>query len=118
MGLDIEELKTAFSNKENLYYPLKEKISDKEKELIEQSQLKGIYLKNETYPYYPYKDIAGTLLGFVDKDQNGKYGIQGYYNNILGKKRKGKLGFQCKYKGINIDAILIFKKKTELLRSL
>ncbi|HNZ84012.1 MAG TPA: penicillin-binding protein 2 [Candidatus Pacearchaeota archaeon] len=130
LGLDIEELKTAFSNKENLYYPLKEKISDKEKELIEQSQLKGIYLKNETYPYYPYKDIAGTLLGFVDKDQNGKYGIQGYYNNTLRgkeefvKKEKGILGYFFSQEGKNIqgsDLILtvdinIQKKAEELLR--
>ncbi len=130
LGLDKGILEIQFARKENMYYPLKTKLSDKELELINQSKIKGIYLKDDVYVYYPFKETAGTILGFVDKDQNGKYGIQGYYDNVLKgkddfvKKEKGILGYFFSGERQNIqgsDLVLtidlnIQKKAEELLK--
>jgi cell division protein FtsI/penicillin-binding protein 2 len=33
--------------------------------------------------FFPEKNISGQLIGFVDNDSNGKYGIESYFNDYL-----------------------------------
>ena len=32
---------------------------------------------------YPYNELAAQLIGFTNNDNVGRYGIEGYFNNIL-----------------------------------
>ncbi|MCX6759363.1 MAG: penicillin-binding protein 2 [Candidatus Nealsonbacteria bacterium] len=78
--------------KNNLYEPIKKRITDEEIQKIKELNLKGIYLDREKGRYYPQGTFASQLIGFVDADRQGQYGIEGYDDEILrGKKdQRGK----------------------------
>ncbi|MBU1092266.1 penicillin-binding protein 2 [Patescibacteria group bacterium] len=63
--------------------PLKRRIEVKEKEAIEALTLEGVYLRSEEYRYYPEDDLASNTLGFVNRDRQGQYGIEGYFDQEL-----------------------------------
>ena len=37
----------------------------------------------ETGRYYPQEAFASQLIGFIDNNLQGQYGIEGYYDDIL-----------------------------------
>lgn len=45
--------------------------------------LRGIQLKDEYWRYYPEKFLAAQVLGFVDGEGTGQYGLEGYFDNEL-----------------------------------
>jgi len=83
--IDEDALLAKFE-KDNLYEIIKKRITDEEIEIIRGLSLKGIYLGKETGRYYPQETLASQLIGFLDADGTGQYGLEGYYDEIL----KGK----------------------------
>ncbi|HCR42048.1 TPA: hypothetical protein DIV45_01625 [Patescibacteria group bacterium] len=63
--------------------PLKRRVEVREKEAIEALALDGVYLRTEEYRYYPEDDLASNLLGFVNRDRKGQYGVEGYFDQEL-----------------------------------
>lgn len=84
-----DEIKKKLDAGTKMYAPLAHRVSDEQVEKIKKLDLKGIYYEKEPWRYYPDKELAAHILGFVgykgDKKQ-GMYGIEGYYNNILSGK--------------------------------
>ena len=60
--------------------------------IINQKKLIGVYFEEKVSRFYPEKNLASQVIGFVQKDNigEGKYGIEGHFNNIL----KGQDGFK------------------------
>jgi len=85
--------------RDSLYELIKEKISQEELQTLEGKNLAGVYSKEEKLRYYPYGDFASHILGFVNKDGQGQYGIEEYWNDALqGEEEflegeKGPLGY-------------------------
>jgi stage V sporulation protein D (sporulation-specific penicillin-binding protein) len=50
---------------------------------IESEGLRSVYLVEESRRYYPYGSLAATVLGFVNRDQSGAYGLESYYESLL-----------------------------------
>ena len=50
---------------------------------IKENDIKGIYLSEDTMRYYPYGNLASTVLGFTGNDGTGAYGLEDYYNKTL-----------------------------------
>ena len=73
--------------KDNLYEPIKKKITNEEVQKIKEINLSGIYLGKETGRYYPQETLASQLVGFLDANLQGQYGIEGYYNDVLQGRR-------------------------------
>ncbi|MBU2579187.1 penicillin-binding protein 2 [Patescibacteria group bacterium] len=73
---------------------LKREVSNPVLEQIEAKKLKGIVVDKIWGRVYPQKELASHLLGFLDTNGEGQYGIEGSYNKILqGEKefeQKGK----------------------------
>lgn len=86
LSLD-ENFVLAKLKKENLYEPIKKRISDQEVQEIKELNLKGVYLGKESGRYYPQETLASQVVGFLDANLEGQYGIEGYYNEILQGKR-------------------------------
>jgi len=63
--------------------PLKRKIGEKEAEAIRKLNLDGVYLVPEKYRYYPEGEMASHLLGFVNADRIGQYGVEAYFEKLL-----------------------------------
>ena len=77
--------------KDSLYEVLKKKLTKEEAGKIGELDLEGIHLAEEKGRYYPQETLASQLAGFLDADRTGRYGLEGYYDNILKgqKDRKG-----------------------------
>lgn len=53
--------------------------SDKEKS----AYVKGIWFEEKYLRKYPYDSLAAALIGFTVKGNEGSWGIEGYYNDML-----------------------------------
>jgi len=87
-GTGIEESDLLeMTNSEKIYIPpLKRRIEELEAKEIRELDLDGVYLRTEEYRYFPEDDLAASVLGFVNRDQIGQYGIEGYFNKELSGK--------------------------------
>jgi len=68
------------------YEPLKSKLSDETAEQIKNLNFKGVYLADEDLRWYPQKNLASHLLGFVgykDGQKLGQYGLEGFWEENL-----------------------------------
>lgn len=75
-----------FNKKDKYYYPLRERIDDETIKKIEGLGLKGVDWVNRSYRFYPEKGVGGQIFGFWGYDgdeRRGKYGLEGYYDNLL-----------------------------------
>ncbi|MFH0912505.1 MAG: penicillin-binding protein 2 [Patescibacteria group bacterium] len=89
---DITEAELLDILESNKVYapPLKRRVEVKEKEEIQNLNLDGVYFRSEEYRYYPEDSLASQVLGFVNRDQLGQYGIEGYFDQEL----SGKAGLE------------------------
>lgn len=69
--------------RDSLYELIKEKISEEELTNLKEQELTGVYFAEEKLRYYPYDDLAAHLLGFVNKDGFGQYGLEEYWDDAL-----------------------------------
>jgi len=88
LKLKEEDILKLIQDNRKYYVPLKHKISDKEKEEIEKLKFTGIYFTPEQQRIYPEHQLAAHVLGFVNNEGVGQYGIEGYFN----KELRGKPG--------------------------
>lgn len=52
-------------------------------EFIKEKDIKGLWCEEATKRYYPYENLASTVIGFTNIDNDGAYGIEAYYNEVL-----------------------------------
>jgi len=85
LSLDKDFLlaKLQKENLYNLYEPLKKKLTEEEIEKINNLKIKGIYLGKEKGRYYPQETMASQLVGFLDAEQKGQYGLEYEYDDVL-----------------------------------
>ena len=70
------------------YVPLKrltyEEISGfKEAQEAEGSKIRGVWFEEEYKRIYPYDSLACDVIGFTSTDNQGSYGLEEYYNDLL-----------------------------------
>ncbi|OGB75137.1 hypothetical protein A2810_00690 [candidate division Kazan bacterium RIFCSPHIGHO2_01_FULL_49_10] len=102
VGTGIEEGQLIEMMKSEKIYvaPLKRRIEKTEADEIKSLDLEGVYLRTEEYRYYPEDSLAAQVLGFVNRDMAGQYGVEGYFNGELSGKQgsanveKSSLGAQ------------------------
>lgn len=75
---------------ESLYTVLKTGLQDEEIKKIEEANLTGVHLGKESGRYYPQETLASKVVGFLDKDGKGQYGLEEYYDETLQGKKKTK----------------------------
>ncbi len=87
LQLDEATLYEAFRDTESKYCQVKAKIekplADQVRELCDRLNLRGIYMKQDTKRYYPYEELAATVLGFTNADSTGIEGLESYYDERL-----------------------------------
>ncbi|HVE80838.1 MAG TPA: penicillin-binding protein 2 [Candidatus Dormibacteraeota bacterium] len=72
------------------YVVLKRKIDAPTAQKISALNLKGVGLRDQDYRVYPEGALGSQVLGFVNTEGNGQYGIEGFLNLQL----KGVSGLQ------------------------
>jgi stage V sporulation protein D (sporulation-specific penicillin-binding protein) len=79
---DPKELIALF-DKNKVYAVIKKEIEHELAEKIKKENLPGIYLSDQSVRYYPEGSLASQLLGYVDSEGRGNYGIEQYFNEEL-----------------------------------
>lgn len=59
------------------------KISDEKADAVRKLKLPGIYLTPESRRYYPSKELAAHVVGFVGLDNKGLSGVEYQYENVI-----------------------------------
>jgi cell division protein FtsI/penicillin-binding protein 2 len=96
-------------DKPDSYTIIKKELSDQEVAAVKNvlsnnntatsEKLTGISLENSPGRYYPQEEMASQLIGFLGAaDNQGQYGIEGYYDDLL----KGKTGIKENKKGLSV----------------
>ena len=106
--LDIkqEELTTNFDDKVLTYQVLYRGITKRQKDMIEEKKLIGIYAEDSIKRLYPNGDLFSHLIGYVGTDSigrpQGNYGVEGFFWGDI----KGKEGASQQEKDLSGKAII------------
>ena len=90
LNLPVDFILEKLNKEGTLYSLIKNRISDEAVDGLKKAKLSGIYIKEERGRYFPQETMASQLIGFVDANSHGQYGLEAYYNNILTGKNGGK----------------------------
>ncbi|MFA6081841.1 MAG: penicillin-binding protein 2 [Patescibacteria group bacterium] len=83
IGMDEAALFDLINNKKTYIPPVAKKLSLEVGQQIIAMHLNGVTVSIDGYRTYPEGQLASQLLGFVNAEGNGQYGVEGYYNNQL-----------------------------------
>lgn len=82
-------------NNTKLYIPpIKRNLSYNEAEKVKNLEFEGVYLTSEQTRFYPEDGVAAQVLGFVNNEGKGQYGIEGYFDEILAPKKGSRQNAQ------------------------
>jgi cell division protein FtsI (penicillin-binding protein 3) len=88
LGIPRDVLEARFESGGSFVWILRKLPPDKV-EAVRALNLKGVYLQGENQRYYPKRELAAHVLGFVDLDEKGLGGIEyGLDSTIRGKSEK------------------------------
>jgi len=77
-GVILGKLKSG-----NSYQPIKNKLTQEEIERLKDEKIEGIFLESNRGRYYPQEKLASQVIGFLDPNGSGNYGLEEYYDDIL-----------------------------------
>lgn len=80
-------------NNNKLYIPpIKRGLTLDQADAISNKKIAGIFVMPEYSRFYPEGSLASQLLGFVNSDGIGNYGVEGHYNSELTGKEGNVVG--------------------------
>lgn len=82
-GNTVGDFETGLNDKELRYTILARQVSKTQKELIEEEDLSGVGFQEESKRVYTEGQLAAQVLGFVNSEGEGQYGIEGAMNTEL-----------------------------------
>jgi len=89
LGYDENEIRTLIYDNADSSYVVYEKdadyskISEYKKYQASKSKVTGVWFEEEFARIYPYSSLASHVIGFVNSDGSGSYGLEQYYNDEL-----------------------------------
>lgn len=95
LNIDRSEVEKRLKKTKSAYEILAKKVeddvADQVREFIEENDLEGcLYLTADSKRYYPYSTMASQVIGFVNSQNEGAYGLEALYNLELAGQN-GKL---------------------------
>jgi len=83
IGEDEDKIYEAINVDENYIPPIKKRVTKEVADQVAALDIKGVYLEEQYSRFYPEKESLSHLLGFVDFENNGRYGVEEYYDGLL-----------------------------------
>lgn len=84
--------------KSDSYAVIKKDLSTKDIDNFKKLKIEGLSWEKVYDRHYPEASFASQLIGFFGGDNNGQYGIEGYYEDIL----NGKEGIKEEKRGFDL----------------
>lgn len=85
-GNVVKNFEKGLANKELQYTVLARQVNKTQADLIKKEQLGGVGLQEEEKRVYPEGQLAAQVLGFVNGEGEGQYGIEQAFNDELAGK--------------------------------
>ncbi|MEI6266593.1 MAG: penicillin-binding protein 2 [bacterium] len=82
ISVSLADIEAKYDEK-LMYIRIKHRLTPAESKAIESAEMKGVGLQNENWRYYPENSLASSVLGFVNDESVGTYGIEQHYNDSL-----------------------------------
>jgi len=92
LEMSESDIYKAIDNNKLYIPPLKKGLNLDKADSESTKSLTGIFVMPEYSRYYPEGSLASQLLGFVNSEGKGNYGIEGYYNSELTGKNGDIVG--------------------------
>ncbi len=89
-GTTVSDIAARLAKKDSRYQIIATKITRAQAEMIKKERLVGIGFQRGTRRVYPEGQLAAQVLGFVNDEGNGQYGVEGKLDDRL-KGTDGKL---------------------------
>ena len=87
LGVDYAKIIEMSADTKSEYKVVARKVepelADKVREFKNENKLISIHLEPDTKRYYPYSSLAAHVIGFVGMDNDGRGGIESYYDSVL-----------------------------------
>lgn len=103
----VAEYSDVFADKTKRYYVLarnvKREMAEKVRDVVRDEVISGVYLKEGNARVYPEGQLASSLLGFVNIEGEGQYGVEG----ALDKELSGENGVLKTVTDVNNVALSI-----------
>ena len=97
-----EKMERTWSRYEVLRSRVDKDIGDQVREFITKNETKkiiqGIYLVSDSKRYYPYSSLASHVIGFLNPENHGAYGLEAIYEEEL----DGSTGLVVSTKDVNM----------------
>ncbi len=90
LGISRNKLLEALTSEE-LWVPVAYDVPQAAGEALAELDIVGVQIEPHTRRVYPESKMTAHLLGFVNDNGNGFYGVEGYYHNLL----RGQPGLQA-----------------------
>lgn len=84
IGRTADEIEAALSEPGLEWVLLARRLSPESSATIEAMDIEGIVLDPEPRRVYPAGSFAAHVLGFANYDHEGSYGVEGWYDDIVG----------------------------------
>lgn len=82
LGMDAKDILTMINNG-STYVPVKHKLTKEQSDAVKAKNLSGVGLSEESWRYYPEGPFASSVLGFVNAEGVGNYGLEESLNEQL-----------------------------------
>ncbi len=94
LGVNRAEIVMRMGRKQSKYQIIKKKVdrsvTDEIRKFIEENDIVGIHLEEDTKRVYPYGNLASNVIGFTNSENLGIYGVESHYEEYL-KGSSGKI---------------------------
>jgi len=88
LKIDKGEILQKLNKKGSYYQVIQRSVSKEVAEQIKGLNMKGVEVdEKKESRYYPNNRLASQIVGFINEDKQGQYGIEEYYNGILSGKK-------------------------------
>ena len=82
-GYAVNTWDKVFANEASRYAVIAKNVPYERAKQIKEAKITGVYAQGSTKRVYPEGDLAAQVLGFVNADGKGQYGIEGGLNKEL-----------------------------------
>ncbi len=86
LNMDKDLIYSRLSKKDDIYEPIKSKLTDEEISKIKELNCQGLDFVKESYRFYPDAELGSQLTGFVGyrgEKLVGNYGLEGFWEDAL-----------------------------------
>lgn len=88
LNMDKQEILQKMNKSGSFYQIIQRSVSKEVADKVKAAAIKGVSIDDKKEKrYYPGEKTASQVIGFINEDKKGQYGIEEYYNDQLAGKK-------------------------------